>query len=103
VLCGNKGCTFGGQACFIHIMNIKNSRGGQAVAETIEGSRTFAEPKEWARYDKILRKPTIEEIIAELQSTIDAWHGDGEEEELWSQKCHWEAIRLIRGMKEVTA
>jgi hypothetical protein len=42
--CGNKGCTFGGQAFFI-IMNITNRMNGRAVAEaetiTVTISRKF--------------------------------------------------------------
>ena len=86
-------------------MNIENNGGSVAVAETQMTKRPhFRDDGVFVGTlrDAYCVKPTREEIINVLESSIRSW-GDVEacsDMGVWHIKCHYEAIRLIEGMKE---
>jgi len=100
---GKKVVAFGGQACSLNKMNIRNNRGGQAVAETETLPRPHFRNRAFqgTTIEAYCVKPTIGQIINALQTTIDAWDDVVEENAIWDIRCHYEAIRLLQGMKEV--
>jgi len=101
VVGSNKIQVFVGGGTFVSKMNIiKNSRGSsRPVAETETRKRPYFRDDNvfvGNKNEAYTVDPTLDDIIAALQSSIRAWSGDGDELEIWDIRCKYKAINLLR-------
>ena len=88
-----------------HDQDSTNNQGGQAVVEINPVSPSYRNKDGYfcgSEVDASLIEPTINDVITELQNSINAWHGEGEEVMIWNTRCLYKAMHILQGMTAAT-